>query len=892
MKPRENRSDKREFFPDPDSGLSKAEVEYQTRNGALNRTTAKSGKSYARIIVGNIFTFFNILMMAIAACEFIFCGINMITNMMFLVLMITNTLIGTIQECHSKRSIEKLRLLNESKVKIVRDGEETEILPTDMVLSDIAILEAGDQIPADMEICYVMGGGMVEVNESLLTGESRAVRKGPGDPLLCGSYIISGKCRAKATKVGNDTYLHSIEAKAIAFKKPVSPLITSIRRIIKILAAIAIPLGLLVFWNRLVDSAKVNTEIYFIWDEFAAGNIADSDFMEKSILYEPVKWACMTVSYMIPAGMLLLSSVAMATGVVSLARKKALTKDLYSVEALSRVDTLCLDKTGTLTDGTMNVVKQISYSREFSGSKLDNLISGYLSAFSTENLTSAAMVRAYGTTSDLKVSDRIEFSSSRKFSVVEFEDLGLFALGAPEYLTDSDDILADAGKYTKRGIRTILLVKCNGSIKDGEPKLSKRIPVAMFLIQDHIRPEVKSTMEWFKNNDVDIRVISGDNVDTVAFIASECGIESCDRTMDMSVCMDNPEYPKHILDEMIMRTKVFGRVTPEQKAYIVDVLRANGRNVAMTGDGVNDLISLKKADCSIALANGAPATKNVANIVLMDSNFENMKNAVLEGRRVVNNVQRSSTLFIMKDFLWMFLMILPILTGTQHVIESTVMTMVNTMITGVGSVFIALEGDRTRIKGHFIQTVLSRGIVSGFFMFIPILACYIYSFISNGFAAASDTQYEFAAIEQLSDMMPTMAICVTVAGFIVFGRICMPFTKYRRALFAIILAIVVLCLLAAPELFLINGTEYFAELREASGGDVFIMLMIIVGNLFSFQVYTDWIAPYPFRWIFIMVFTAISIPLYIITDNFITKFLGKTLFNKDKFEDTPPESIK
>lgn len=882
------KEEKHEFTPDIYIGLTASEIDYQKRTGSVNSINDTNGKSYCKIIISNVFTFFNILMLIIAACELVFCGFNMIPNMGFLMLVIINTLVGSIQECHSKRELDRLRILNSSKITVIRDGNETEILPNEIVLSDIVKCKIGDQIPADMIIKEIYNSNTIDVNESLLTGESAAVKKHVGDMLLAGSYIISGTCVCLTKKVGSETYLYSIESKAKGFKKPESKLILSIRRIIKILASVAIPLAGIVFWNNLMtDISNGKTQVYFIWDSFGKGTL----FMEQSVLYNAVKWAGMAVAYMIPAGMILLASVAMATGAISLANKKVLIRDLYSVESLSRVDTLCFDKTGTITDGTMAVSKDILLDDKYSlNDELYKIISSYLSAFNEENQTSKAMVEKYGKTQVYKVLDSLPFSSERKYSAVELENFGTFMLGALEYLTSDKDILAQSKEYTKNGLRVILLVHVEiGKIKEDSVS-GRRTPVARFVIMDHVRPEANKVIKWFKENDVDIKVISGDNVDTVSYIAKQAGIEGYDRAFDMSKLSENDD-----IDKIVMNTVIFGRVSPEQKALIVDVLKRNGRTVGMSGDGINDLISLKKSDCSIALSNGAPATKNIANIVLMDSNFENMQNAVLEGRRVVNNIQRSSTLFIMKDVLWFFITIFPILLGIKAVVESTVMSMVNAMITGFASTLLALEPDRARIKGDFTKNVLSRAIVAGCYMFIPILASGVYSFIRCGFTPAVDTSYGLAAVEMLNNMMPVMAICVTIAGFVIFAVTCRPFTKYRKILYFSILAIVVFLLLSMPDLFLINGTQYLAELRARHNNNLWEMLLEIIvgyeyngvsyGGLFSMNLYKRFILPDPDKWIFILIFFVLSTPLYVFVDKYLTKLLNRTMFNPKRFSD-------
>lgn len=464
----------------------------------------------------------------------------------------------------------------------------------------------------------------------------------------------------------------------------------------------------------------------------------------------------MSIVYSVPAGMILLASVAMMVAVVKLAKRKTLTQDLYSVEALSRIDTLCLDKTGTLTDGTMTVEKVIYFNKDLENNKI---ISSYLSAFDTENQTSKALINKFGNERYLQIKNTLAFASERKFSAVEFEKDGTYILGAPEYLTTDEKLLKQVEQYTENGLRVVMLIKTNKDInKLDKIKLSDKQVMAMFILRDNIRKGVADTIKWFNENDVDVRVISGDNVKTVAYIANQCGIKNSDSYIDLStINQTNKEEFKH----EILTHHIYGRVTPDQKAEIVDILRAEGHIVGMTGDGVNDVISLKKADCSIALGSGAPATKNISNFILLDDNFNNMKDAVLQGRGVINNVQRSSSLFVMKDVLWLIMMILPIIFGISHIFESSVITLVNILITGIGSLCLTLEPSTERIKGNFFKTVLNKALVAGIYMALPLLFIHIYSFIACGIDAV--------AVEQmLVSMVPVMSICITIAGFIIF----------------------------------------------------------------------------------------------------------------------------
>lgn len=824
------------YNPNINSGLDDNQIKDRIENKLVNKVKNSSEKSYLKIIFDNVFTFFNIIMIALAILLVSVIGPKIITNLTFLLILFFNTLIGIYQECKCKHALHKLKLLHTSKLDVVRNGKVEQVMPDEILLDDIVILKPGDQVPAD---CIIESDGTYDVNESLMTGESCSIKKKKGDLLLAGSYIVTGKIYCRADKIAEDTYLHSIESKAKGFKKPKSMLITALRRIIRILVLTSIPVGFVVGWTELI---KNGTEA-------------------------AIQWGSLSIVYSVPAGMILLASVAMMVAVMKLANKKTLTQDLYSVEALSRIDTLCLDKTGTLTDGTMTVEKVIYFNKDLENNKI---ISSYLSAFDTENQTSKALINKFGNERHLNIKNTLAFASERKFSAVEFEKDGTYILGAPEYLTTDEKLLKQVEQYTENGLRVVMLIKTNKDInKLDKIKLSDKQVMAMFVLRDNIRKGVADTIKWFNENDVDIRVISGDNVKTVAYIANQCGIKNSDSYIDLStIDQTNKEEFKH----EILTHHIYGRVTPDQKAEIVDILRAEGHIVGMTGDGVNDVISLKKADCSIALGSGAPATKNISNFILLDDNFNNMKDAVLQGRGVINNVQRSSSLFVMKDVLWLIMMILPIIFGISHIFEATVITLVNLLITGLGSLCLTLEPSTERIKGNFFKTVLNKALVSGIYMSLPILFIHIYAFIARGI--------DVVAVQSLlSSMVPVMAICITIAGFIIFWNMCRPFTKYRKVVFSLILIAAILLLLLVPNFFLLNGTEYFAELL--SYGSIGAAIEAIFKNMFSFEIYKIFTWQ---QWVIIGTFLAFSSLLYIATNKVINYFTEKKYQKENKLE--------
>ena len=859
--------------PDISFGLTESQINERKQNGDTNNVESETSKTYLQIICGNVFTFFNFLMFGIALLFILFVGLKSIGNMSFIVIVVINILIGTIQECKSKRTIEKARLMTMGKNIVKRNGEEIEVFPSEILLDDIIILKAGDQIPVD---CIVRDG-RAEINESLLTGESTPVKKKEEDELFAGSFVISGYCIVQAMKIGKDTYIYSIESKAKNFKKPKSKLMTSITGLIKKLTYIVIPLGLITFWTALIANAipyhAYLANIKAGMDATEAAALANGLTTMKAVFSASITSGGTAMIGMIPAGMILLTSVAMATGVMKLAKKKTLVQDLYSVESLSRIDTLCLDKTGTLTDGTMTVEDVI----EFGFYNIPEIMSSYLSTEKSPNLTSKALIERFGNEAKYKVLDYQEFSSARKYSVVKFDNLGIFALGAPEYLTRDIDTLKRAREYQANGVRVLILVKLNtefnGEIPEYEnilAEMDNHVTVSMFLIRDNIRQEVKGTMEWFAENDVDIYVISGDNIGTVSYIAKQSGIKNWDKVVDMSQINDDTDT-----DSLIMNNRIFGRVSPEQKALIIDTLKAHGRTVGVTGDGVNDILAMKKSDCAIALANGAPATKNIANLVLMDSNFSNMQSAVLEGRRVVNNVQRSATLFLMKNFFFMFLIIFTILIGITFPIETSVMGLINIFLTGIGSLMLSIEPTASKIEGNFLKNVLTKAIPAGFFLFLPCGFLIIYSFCKAGL----DTTAVNAFIANPDNaIIPVFAICITIAGFFVFYKVCRPFTKYRAVLYGILLSCVIILALAIPEFFMNNSTVYWGKLLEENEG-IGNVLKAFFGDLFSLKLYRQ----FRDQWFIIIGFALLTTVLYQLSDKLISKIFKIRMF--ESFDD-------
>ena len=866
MSKKKLRKDIAHIETDMNTGLNLEQVKERQETGNVNVADNPTNKSYLQIVIGNVFTFFNILMFAVAGLLLLVVGPKVITNLLFLGIILVNLFIGIFQECKSKSKIEKLKLLSDSKNVVKRNGEEVEVYPNEIVLDDIVILKSGDQIPAD---CLVLSDEVAEVNEALLTGESIPVKKHKGDMIFAGSFLVAGYIIARAIKIGNDTYLHSIENKAKATKQPKSRLMLAINKIIRLLALIAIPLAIAVFLNEFIQNAIKNAGLMEKMPVFP------TYWGQESLATNAVFYGGTTIAYMIPCGMALLASIAMATGVIKLAESNTLASNLYSVELLSRVNTLCLDKTGTLTDGTMTV-DSVTIIGDIKEDELTKIMSSYLASFKSANQTSTALIAHFGNEAIYKPTNKVEFSSARKYSSVTLND-EVYIMGAPEYLTDDKDILNRVQENASNGLRVVLLVRSKEQFKDENILPKNRELLAMFAIRDNIRPEVKETMEWFKENDVDIKVISGDNVATVSYIAKCSGITNWDKVFDMSKLTDEDDF-----EEVVMKHSIFGRVTPEQKADIIAVLKKHERITGVTGDGLNDLLAFKQADCSIALANGAAATKNVANLILLDSNFANMKEAVFQGRRVVNNIQRSASLFVMKDFLWLLITVLPIVLGTTHMIQPTVMTMVNIFITGIASVFISLEPDKTRFSGNFYANVISRALSSALYMFVPVIGMMLYVILSRILSSGTVDLIEMATVFENGEIvkigwLPLMAICITICGFIIFFEDCRPFTKFRTILFSITLAVVLVILYLAPEYFIVSGTV----MLEHTGGVLNIpnyVLSHIVPNA-TFALFKTLTVE---QIVFLAVFLVLSYPIFLFFKKVVKKLVKRIFFSRYK----------
>ena len=763
-------------------GLTSDEVKDRSRRGIDNKTLTKTSKTYAQIIFGNLFTWFNLICFVIAG---LLIYIHSFENISFIVVFLANLTIGLVQEIKAKKTVDRISVINVAKVDVLRDGEHQLIETDKVVVDDVLTLHLGEQVCADL----VVLDGTVLANESMLTGESKPIKKVAGDMLLGGSFIVNGECVARAEKVGMDTYSSKLIKKARQLKSNESDILKTLNFIIKVIGFLLIPLGLCTF----IDAYSNET------------------------LNEAIKGTAGSIIGMMPVGMYLLTSVSLVVGVLTLAKKKTLVQDLYSIETLARVNILCLDKTGTLTDGTMSVKNVIPF--KFPSARVFEIMQSYVKATKTKNSTALALDK-YFWTEDHKVvrpTEVMEFSSEVKFSAVNFGERGTYMLGAPEFVTSEIDTETSQTikALTQEGYRVIML--CKSSEKHVSEKMSKvNTPIAIIVIEDNIRPDAKAAIEWFNRNDVEVKIISGDNVDTVSKISKKVGVKNFDKCISLENVSDEE------LEEIALEYTVFGRVTPEQKSIIVKSLRANGNKVAMTGDGVNDILALKEADCSIAMASGSEATRSASNIIMMDNNFSSMPSIVSEGRRVINNISKASSLFLTKTFFAIFLTIFAILSPKHtYPLEPNQILIWETAFIGIPAFFLALQPNKERIKGPFLSSLSSKTLPGAIVLFLSSMACYV-----------------FCAITNQQELISTLiSLCATFGAFFVLLNLSLPLDKFRAIVVFSMLFLAVVAFAVIPKSFFKYGSLGIREL-------IFLGVTL-------FCIYLSYVA---LRWLFEKVF--------------------------------------
>ncbi len=715
------------YDTDPDKGLPDEVVERRVLDDLVNTTKKGSTKSKKMIVFSNIFTFFNMLTLAIAIW---LMTVSAWTDLFFFVIATANAIIGIYQELKAKKTIDRLSLLSAPTAVVIRNGVRKEINVGTVVLDDLIEVETGNQICADS----VVLSGTVEVNESLLTGESNAIIKKPGDLLFSGSFVVSGKCRARVDKVGKDNYIERLSNQAKQYQKPNSELLKSLKSIIYVMAVLIIPIGICLFCLQ---------------------------FLSSGIEYvTAVRKTAGAMVGMIPSGLWLLTSVALFVGVIKLSQNNVLVQELYCIEMLARINVLCLDKTGTITDGTMSVKNVIDYNTLY-GLTTKNIVSAMLNALHETNLTSKALEEKFGLNKRIKSVGTIPFSSQRKFNAVSFDKMGTFALGAPEFVlkTHYVKVKKEVDKYAGMGYRVLCLAHFNGVIEGQKLPNSEPEVISLILIEDNIRPDAINTINYFKESGVSVRVISGDNPLTVSKISERAGIENADQYISLDGLSDAE------VERAALKYTVFGRVSPSQKKLLVTTLKAAGKKVAMTGDGVNDILALREADCSIAIASGSEAARNVSHLVLLDSNFDSMPKVVAEGRRVINNVTSVASLFLTKTIFSLLLAIQAMTNGGQYPISTNQLIMIDLFVTGLPSFFLALEPNNKEVEGNFLLNIL-RGALPGAITILVI------SLLIFGLSDGLD-------LDTISTQT-IIAIAATHTCLMVLFKVCKPLNKLRR----------------------------------------------------------------------------------------------------------------
>ncbi|MGX7013693.1 cation-translocating P-type ATPase [Vagococcus silagei] len=705
-------------------GLTTEEVTARQKSGQQNNYDQNVAKTNKEIIQDNVLTLFNFLNLMIGI---LLAAVGAFSNLFFMVIIIVNIIIGVTLEIRARNLVSKLSIVNQELVTVIRNGVEIQIPSEEIVIDDIVKLATGDQVPSDM----VMVGGVLEANEALLTGESDLIKKDHDDELLSGSFIASGSGYGKVIHVGKDNYATKIADEAKVHKPLTSELVSSIRKISKFTSYIIVPLGVILF-----------CEAFFIRDSGIKSSVISS---------------AAALLGMLPKGMVLLISIALATAVAKLAKKEVLVQNMYSVETLAHVDVICLDKTGTITEGKMKVndVKVLSTAHE---ADFNEIVGSYLYHSTDNNITMHAIRAYFEESTRFDCLDSLAFSSERKWGAMSFEGLGTVALGAPERLFSEDNLPQEIYEAQKEGFR-VLMLGISDSLTFSENALPAMTPLAVLTIDDPIRQNANETLAYLKNEGVDIKVISGDNPVTVSNVARRAGLENYDKYIDLSE-VTNDEEVRGLVNDY----RVFGRVSPKQKKILVEELKNQGHVVAMTGDGVNDMLALKEADCSIAMAEGDNATRQVANLVLMNSDFTTLPDVLFEGRRVVNNVTKVASIFFIKTIYSLILSLICVLTTIAFPFIPIQITLLDLAIEGYPSFFLSFENDRRKVTTKFLPTALRRALPNAILVVFNVVIVYIMG-QSMGWSELTTTT-----------LMYYMLIAVSCMAVV---KACLPFNPLR-----------------------------------------------------------------------------------------------------------------
>ena len=709
----------KDFVPTSEAGLSSAEAAARLATGQSNKQSAQPGKSIPQIIGENLFTLFNLLNFALAFCLAL---VGSWRNMLFLGVVFSNTLIGTVQSIRARSMLNQLRLLQEKPCHPIRDGVEQDCPPSELVLGDLVVFRAGDQLPADA----IIRSGSCAADESLLTGESDPIARGAGEWLMSGSFLTEGKVTAQLAAVGDDSYAARLMGDARRIRSPRSELMSDLNRLVRWISRLLVPLGLLLFIR---------------------------EYLTRQVpIEEAVPAVVAAMIGMIPEGLILLTSVALMAGIVKLGRRQTLVQELFGIETLARADVLCLDKTGTLTTGEMSLEQAIPAETDEAG--LRAAVSRFLGAFDACSGTLKAIAAAIpaGTENPVRV---LPFSSSRKQSAAAFSDGTVLILGAPSFVLDR--VPVEAEQYAEAGFRVLALAEAKGDLEHDAPPPVSRL-LGLLLLRDTIRPAAADTLAWFRAEGVSVRIMSGDDPRTVSAVARRLGLPDAEKAVDCAALSDEELFAAR--DQVI-----FGRLTPDRKRLLVGALKSDGHTVAMTGDGVNDIPALKSSDCSIAIAGGAEATEHAAQLVLMNGDFNSLPAVVAEGRRVIGNITRTASLFLVKTLYSAALAILLLFLPLRYPFQPIQLTLISALSVGCPSFFLALEPSHERAAKHFLRRVALRAAPGA----SAVTCCAIAAMLCN----------QSGAPHQIASTMA--ALSAGIIGLVNLALTCRPFTKLRIA---------------------------------------------------------------------------------------------------------------
>ena len=745
------------FEADAQRGLSTKQAEERAQAGWDNRPIEPPGKTVGQIVRSNVLTYFNMLFFLLAACVIV---VGQWQEAMFLGVVLANIVIGIVQELRSKATLDKLTLLTEPKGTVVRDGRERQIETKLLVRDDIVVFSAGNQIYADA----VVVSGECSVNEALITGEADEIKKAPGAQLLSGSFVVSGVCRARLTHVGADSYANRLTTEAKESRPPKqSEMMRSLSRLVLVIGIIIIPLGALMAFK----------EIALLGRSIPDGIVA----------------TVASLVGMIPEGLYLLTSLALVAGVVRLAQKKTLVHDMGCIETLARVDVLCVDKTGTVTENKMAVEDVVCLCPDrYIEDDIRLIMADYVAAMSADNDTMAALRKYFTGNVNQAAEQALPFTSAKKYGGVRFNEDETYLLGAPDVLLGEryGKYAAQIDAYSAKGCRVLLLALYDGQ-PDDEVLDADMLPISLILLSNKIRAEAPDTFKYFAEQGVAIKVISGDNAMAVSEVAKRAGIKGAESYVDARTLETDED-----IAAAVEKYTVFGRVTPDQKRRFVRALKAAGHTVAMTGDGVNDVLALKEADCSIAMASGSDAASQVSHIVLLESNFAAMPSVVAEGRRVINNIERSAALFLVKNIFSFSLAVISLIFTLPYPVTSAQMSLVSALTIGAPGFVLAMEPNTARIKGKFLPNVIYRALPGGLTDLILVLGVIL-----------------FCMVFQVGEnMMSTVcAIILNIVGLMVVHYTCKPYNLLRKAMMTGLTVAFVFCVLLLPQLFTLTSLD-------------------------------------------------------------------------------------